>query len=251
MTLVEATGGNTGIGMAMATAVRGYHLILTMPESMSTERVALLRHLGADVMLTPGILMSDAVARAKRLVAANPGFVMLDQFRNPANPELHRRTTAVEIWDDTQGAVDVFVCAVGTGGTVTGVGEVLKARKPSVRVVAVEPAGAAILSGRPPGTHQMPGIGVGFIPEVLNRSILDEVIPVTDDEAFAGARRLGREEGIVAGVSSGAAVHAALLEASRDDAQGKLIVVQLPDTGERYITTPMFALDGGATSRCC
>lgn len=169
---------------------------------------------------------------------------MLDQFRNPANPEIHRRTTALEIWDDTQGTVDVFVSAVGTGGTITGVGEVLKKRKPSVRVIAVEPAGAAVLSGGPAGKHQMPGIGVGFIPQVLNRSILDEVIAVSDEDAFACARRLARTEGIVAGVSSGAALHVALAVASRKDAAGKMIVVLLPDTGERYITTNLFVREG-------
>lgn len=241
MTLVEATGGNTGIGLAFAAAIRGYRLILTMPETMSTERVALLRHLGAEVVLTPGILMADAVARAVQLVKEIPGGIMLDQFTNPANPEIHRRTTALEIWGDTQGGVDVFVSAVGTGGTITGVGEALKGRKPGVRIVAVEPAGAAVLSGRPAGNHQMPGIGVGFIPEVLNRSILDEVIAVTDEEAFACTRRLAREEGVVAGVSSGAALHAALVVASRQGAAGKLIVVLLPDTGERYVTTSLFA----------
>lgn len=240
ITIVEATGGNTGIGLAFAAAIRGYRLVLTMPESMSKERVALLRFLGAEVMLTPGILMGDAVARATQLVKEIPESIMLDQFRNPANPEVHRRTTAMEIWNDTGGGVDVFVSAVGTGGTITGVGEALKARKPSVRVVAVEPAGAAVLSGRPAGNHQMPGIGVGFIPEVLNRSILDEIIVVTDEEAFACTRRLGREEGIIAGVSSGAALHAALAIASRKDAARKMIVVLLPDTGERYITTPLF-----------
>jgi cysteine synthase A len=240
-TLVEATGGNTGIGLAFAAAIRGYRLILTMPETMSTERVALLRHLGAEVVLTPGILMGDAIARASQLVKEIPGSIMLDQFRNPANPEVHRRTTAVEVWDDTQGAVDVFVSAVGTGGTITGVGEVLKARKPSVRVVAVEPAGAAVLSGRPAGSHLIPGIGVGFIPEVLNRSILDEVIAVTDADAFGSARMLAREEGILAGISSGAAVHAALAVASRTDAAGRLIVVILADTAERYVTTSLFA----------
>jgi len=203
--------------------------------------VALLRQLGAEVMLTPGILMSDAVKRAEQLTREISGSVMLDQFKNPANPELHRRTTAIEIWDDTGGAIDVFVSAVGTGGTITGVGEVLKARKPSVRIVAVEPAGAALLSGRPAGKHLMPGIGVGFIPQVLNRSILDEVIAVTDDEAFATTRRLARTEGIVAGVSSGAALHAALAVASRAESAGKMIVVILPDTGERYITTSLFA----------
>jgi cysteine synthase len=221
-------------------AIRGYRLILTMPETMSTERVALLRHLGAEVVLTPGILMNDAVARAAQLVKEIPGAIMLDQFTNPANPAVHRQTTAMEIWNDTAGAVDVFVSAVGTGGTITGVGEVLKERKPSVRIVAVEPAGSALLSGGPPGPHQMPGIGIGFIPKVLNRTILDEVIAITDDEAFRMARRLAKEEGILAGVSSGAALHAALALASRDDAAQKLIVVILPDTGERYITTPLF-----------
>jgi cysteine synthase A len=208
---------------------------------MSKERVALLRHLGAEVVLTPGILMGDAVARAAQLVREMPGAIMLDQFTNPMNPEVHRRTTAIEIWDDTQGAVDVFVSAVGTGGTITGVGEVLKARKPGVHIVAVEPAGAAVLSGGPAGNHQMPGIGVGFIPDVLNRSILDEVIAVTDAEAFACTRRLARLEGIVAGVSSGAALHAALAVAARQNAAARLIVVLLPDTGERYVTTSLFA----------
>ncbi len=243
MTLVEATGGNTGIGLALAAAIRGYRLILTMPESMSKERVALLRHLGAEVVLTPGILMGDAVARAAQLVKEISNAVMLDQFKNRANPEVHKRTTAVEIWDDTQGGVDVFVAGVGTGGTITGVGEALKERKPGVRIVAVEPAGAAVLSGKPVGNHQMPGIGVGFIPEVLNRAMLDEVIAVTDEDAFTCTRRLAREEGIVAGVSSGAALHAALAIAARKDAAGKMIVVLLPDTGERYITTALFAQD--------
>ena len=240
MTLVEATGGNTGIGLAFAAAVRGYRLVLTMPETMSTERVALLRHLGADVVLTPGILMGDAIARATQLVKEIPGSIMLDQFTNPANPEVHRRTTAVEIWEDTRGAVDVFVSAVGTGGTITGVGEVLKARKPGVRIVAVEPAGAAVLSGGPAGNHLMPGIGVGFIPVVLNRAILDEVMAVADEDAFGCTRRLAREEGILAGVSSGAALHAALAVAARPDAAGKMIVVLLADTGERYVTTSLF-----------
>jgi cysteine synthase A len=240
-TLVEATGGNTGIGLAFAAAIRGYRLILTMPEKMSTERVALLRHLGAEVVLTPGILMGDAVTRAKQLVAEIPGSLMLDQFTNPANPGIHRKTTAVEIWDDTEGAIDVFVSAVGTGGTITGVGEALKQRKPGVRVVAVEPAGAAVLSGRPAGNHQIPGIGVGFVPAVLNRAILDEVIAVADEDAFECTRRLARKEGILAGVSSGAALSAAIAVASREDSSGKMIVVLLADTGERYITTALFA----------
>jgi cysteine synthase len=212
-----------------------------MPASMSTERVALLHQLGAEVVLTPGILMGDAVARAKQLVEETPNSIMLDQLNNPANVEMHRRTTAVEIWDDAQGAVDIFVSAVGTGGTITGVGEVLKERKPGARIVAVEPTGAALLSGGTAGPHQMPGIGIGFIPPVLNRSIIDEVIAVTDDEAFDTARRLARTEGILAGVSSGAALHAALAVAARRDALEKTIVVLLADTGERYITTNLFA----------
>jgi cysteine synthase A len=241
MTIVEATGGNTGIGLAFVAAIRGYRLILTMPETMSKERVALLRQFGAEVVLTPGILMGDAVARAEQLVKEHPGSVMLDQFRNPANPEVHRRTTAVEIWEDTEGAVDIFVSAVGTGGTITGVGEALKQRKPAVRVVAVEPSGAALLSGKPAGSHHIPGIGVGFIPDVLNHDIIDEVIAVTDEDAFRRARQLAREEGILAGASSGAALHAALSVASRKDCAGKLVVVLLADTGERYITTDLFA----------
>lgn len=240
MTLVEATGGNTGIGLAFAAAVRGYRLVLTMPAAMSKERVAMLRHLGAEVILTPGILMEAAVSRARQLVAETAGAILLDQFNNPANPELHRRTTSVEIWDDTQGAVDCFVSAVGTGGTITGVAEVLKARKPSVRAVAVEPAGAAVLSGNSPGEHSMPGIGVGFVPAVLNRAVLDEVIAVTNEEAFSAARRLAREEGIVAGISSGAALHAALAVASRPESAGMMVVVLLADTGERYLSTALF-----------
>jgi cysteine synthase len=246
MTIIEATGGNTGIGLAFAAAIRGYRLILAMPETMSKERVALLRHFGAEVVLTPGILMGDAVARAAQLVTQIPDAIMLDQFKNPANPELHRRTTAVELWNDTQGRVDSFVSAVGTGGTITGVGEVLKLRKPDVRVVAVEPTGAAVLSGRPAGNHLMPGIGVGFIPEVLNRAILDEVIAVTDEDAFTGARQLAREEGILAGVSSGAALCAALIIAARPEAAGKMIVVLLADTGERYVSTALFAAGSSA-----
>jgi cysteine synthase A len=240
MTLIEATGGNTGIGLAFTAASRGYRLILTMPDVMSKERVALLRHLGAEVVLTPGILMTDAVLRAQQLHKEIPNSLLLDQFRNPVNPELHRRTTAVEIWNDTHGEVDCFVSAVGTGGTITGVGELLKERKPGVRIIAVEPAGAAVLSGDAPGPHQMPGIGVGFIPEVLNRSIIDEVISVTDDEAFASARQLARMEGVVAGVSSGAALHAALKVAARAEFTNKMIVVLLADTGERYLSTALF-----------
>jgi len=241
VTIVEATGGNTGIGLAFAAAIRGYRLILTMPESMSRERVALIRQLGAEVRLTQGILMAGAVELARQIVAQQPDCVWLDQFTNPANPDVHRRTTAEEIWNDTGGEVDAFVSAVGTGGTITGVGEVLKRRRPGVRIIAVEPSGAAVLSGGKPGVHQMPGIGVGFVPAVLNRSIIDEVVTVTDEEAFACARRLAREEGIIAGVSSGAALHAALMIAARGTFAGKTIVVPLCDTGERYITTALFA----------
>lgn len=248
MTLVEPTGGNTGIGLAFVAAIRGYRLILTMPRTMSTERVALLRFLGAEVVLTPGILMGDAVARAEQIMQEIQGSVMLDQFRNAANPEIHRRTTAVEIWEDTHGEVDIFVSALGTGGTITGVGEVLKERKSGVRIIAVEPANAAVLSGRPAGSHLIPGIGVGFVPDVLNRSIIDEIITVTDEEAMAGSRRLAREEGILAGVSSGAALLAALQIASREDAAGKVIVVILADTGERYITSALFAPGADASS---
>lgn len=239
-TVIEATGGNTGIGLAAVAAVRGYRLVLTMPESMSVERVALLRHLGAEVVLTDGILMADAVRRADELSEELNAF-RLDQFSDPANPEMHRRTTAEEIWRQTGGRVDVFVSAVGTGGTLTGVGDVLKRRGAGVRVVAVEPAGAAVLSGQPPGQHQMPGIGVGFVPPVLDRALIDDVVTVTDEEAFEGSRQLGRREGILAGVSAGAAVHAALSIAARDDAAGTTIVVVLADSAERYVTTGLLS----------
>jgi cysteine synthase len=241
MTVVAATGGNTGIGLAFVAAIRGYGLILTMPDSMSKERVALLHQYGAEVILTPGILMAEAVARAQDIAASTPGAINLDQFANPANPTLHRRTTAVEIWDDTDGAIDVFVSAVGTGGTISGVGELLKERKPAVKIVAVEPAGAAVLSGKPAGTHQMPGIGVGFVPAVLNRKVIDEIIAVSDADAFACARRLARTEGVLAGVSAGAALHAALTLAKRPELASQLIVVMICDTGERYLSSALFA----------
>jgi cysteine synthase len=239
-TLVEATSGNTGVALAFAAATKGYRLILTMPERMSKERIALLRYLGADVVLTPGTLMRDAVEKANEIVSDNPGALMLQQFKNPANPEAHRRTTGIEIWEDTAGAVDIFVAGVGTGGTITGVGELLKLRKPHARVVAVEPAKAAVLSGGKPANHLIQGIGAGFVPEVLNRGVIDEIVTVTEDDAFSTARRLAREEGLLCGISSGAALAAALTVAKRPENKDKLVVVMLPDTGERYVTTPLF-----------
>jgi cysteine synthase A len=240
-TIIEPTSGNTGIALAFVAAARGYRLIVTMPERMSGERAALLRYLGAEVVTTPGTLMRDAVARAEELRRQTPGAVVLGQFSNPANPEIHRRTTAVEVWEDSGGEVDVFVAGVGTGGTITGVGEVLKQRKPGVRVVAVEPAKAAVLSGGTPSNHLIQGIGAGFVPPILNRAVIDEVIAVSEDEAFASARRLAREEGILAGISSGAALAAALTVAERPESAGKLVVVVLPDSGERYVSTPLFS----------
>lgn len=239
-TIIEATGGNTGIGLALAAAVRGYRLILTMPQAMSEERVALLQFLGAEVHLTPGILMNAAVEKARQLAIEIPNSVLMDQFNNPANPALHRRTTAVEILDDADGSVDSFVSAVGTGGTITGVGEVLKQRNPATRIIAVEPAGAAVLSGGEAGTHQMPGIGVGFVPSVLNRAILDAIVTVEDEEAFSACRRLARTEGIMAGVSAGAALHAAHNEASDPRRPDRTIVVFLADTAERYLSSALF-----------
>lgn len=239
-TIIEPTSGNTGIALAFVAAARGYRLIVTMPERMSAERAALLRYLGAEVINTPGTLMRDAVMRAEELRKQIPGSLVLGQFTNPANPEVHRRTTAVEIWDDTRGQVDLFVAGVGTGGTITGVGEVLKRRKPSVKVIAVEPAKAAVLSGGAVGNHLIQGIGAGFVPPILNKAVIDEVITVSEDEAFACARRLAREEGILCGISSGAALAAALAVAARPEAEGRLIVVVLPDSGERYVSTPLF-----------
>jgi len=239
-TLVEPTSGNTGIALAFAAAAKGYRLVLTMPERMSKERIALLRFLGATVELTPGALMAGAVERAEQLVAQTPGAVMLQQFENPANPEVHRKTTAEEIWRDTEGAVDVFVAGVGTGGTITGVGEVLKERKKSVRVVAVEPAAAAVLSGKPPGQHYLMGLGAGFIPKVLNVDIIDEIVPVKESTALDYQRRLAREEGICVGISSGAAVAAALHVAKRKELAGKMVVTVACDTGERYVTSMLY-----------
>jgi len=240
-TIVESTSGNTGIALAFVAAARGYKLLLTMPERMSSERVALLRYLGAEVVLTPGSLMRDAVVRANELEKEIPGAVQLRQFENPANPEVHRRTTAVEIWEDTAGGVDVFVAGVGTGGTITGVGEFLKQRKPGVRVVAVEPEGAAVLSGGKVRHHMIQGIGAGFVPPLLNRSVIDEVVAVEEDAAFGYARRLAREEGVLAGISSGAAVAAAVAVASREEMRDKLVLTVICDTGERYVNTPLIS----------
>ncbi|AUX26030.1 cysteine synthase [Sorangium cellulosum] len=251
--LVEPTSGNTGIALAMIAAAKGYRLILTMPESMSPERIALLRAFGAEVLLTPGSLMLKAVARARQIVEETPGAVMLQQFENPANPAAHRASTALEIWDDTGGEVDVVVAGVGTGGTITGVGEVLKARKPGVRMVAVEPRNAAVLSGGRVGAHLIQGIGAGFIPKILRRDLIDEVVPVSEDESFDAARRLAKAEGILVGISGGAAMAAALSIATREEMRGKKIVVILPDGGERYVTSPLFkelvGRDRGAAAR--
>jgi len=238
--LVEPTSGNTGIALAMVAAAKGYRLLLTMPESMSQERVALLRAYGAEVVLTPGSLMVQAVEAARRIVRERPGAVMLDQFDNPANPAAHRETTGPEIWEATGGAVDCVVAGVGTGGTVTGVGEALKARKPGVRMIAVEPRNAAALSGGRIGPHLIQGIGAGFVPGILRRELIDEVVTVTEDEAFEAARRLARDEGILVGISSGAALAAAAQVACREAMRGKLVVVILCDGGERYLTTPLF-----------
>jgi cysteine synthase len=238
--LVEPTSGNTGIALAFVAAAKGYRLTLTMPEHISQERVAFLRMLGATIVFTPGSLMKEAVKKAEELVAATPGAVMLQQFRNPANPEIHRRTTAEEIWTDMGGEIDVFVAGVGTGGTITGVGEVLKARRPTCTVVAVEPASAAVLSGRAAGAHHLPGLGAGFIPEILNRAVIDEVVAVTEEQAVRTQLQLSAREGLAAGMSSGAALHAALTVARRPGMAGKRFVVILPDGGERYANNAVF-----------
>jgi cysteine synthase A len=239
--IVEPTSGNTGIALAFVCAARGYRLILTMPETMSLERRKLLKHLGAEVVLTPGGQgMTGAIKRAQEIVAENPGAYLPDQFNNPANPEIHRRTTAEEIWRHTGGAADILVAGVGTGGTITGVAEVIKARKPSFRAVAVEPAASPVLSGGAAGPHQIQGIGAGFVPGVLNRQVIDEIIIVTDDEALKTAREVARREGILCGISSGAAVFAALQVARRPENRGRVIVAILPSTGERYLSTSLF-----------
>jgi cysteine synthase A len=243
-TIVEPTSGNTGIALAAICAAKGYKLIITMPDTMSRERRRLLQALGAKLVLTPGERgMSGAIAEAERIVGSTPNCFMPNQFTNPANPQVHRETTAEEIWRDTDGEIDILVAGVGTGGTITGIGEVLKQRKEHLKVIAVEPAGSPVLSGGIAGKHGIQGIGAGFVPAVLNRNIIDEVITVKDEDAIEMARRLARDEGILAGVSSGAAVWAALQVAKRSKNKGRLIVVILPDCGERYLSTELYKVD--------
>ena len=240
--IVEPTSGNTGIALAMVCAARGYKCVLTMPETMSKERRVLLRAYGAELVLTPGSEgMAGAIRKAEELVASNPCYLMPQQFKNPANPEIHRKTTAEEIWRDTDGKADILVAGIGTGGTITGVGEVIKARKPSFKCIAVEPDASPVLSGGPKGPHPIQGIGAGFVPDVLNTKIYDEIIRVKNDDAFETARRMAREEGLLVGISSGAATWAAVQVARRPENTGKLIVVIIPSFGERYLSTALFA----------
>ena len=242
--IVEPTSGNTGIALAFICAAKKYRLLLTMPDTMSIERRKLLKHLGAELVLTPGNEgMKGAIQRAGEILAETPNAYMPDQFSNPANPEIHRRTTAKEIWRDTNGGVDILVAGVGTGGTITGVSEVIKDQKPSFRTVAVEPGDSPVLSGGKPGPHKIQGIGAGFVPRVLNTDIIDEVVTVSNDEAFETARAMARQEGILCGISSGAATAAALRIAKRDENKDKQILVILPSTGERYMSTDLFLKD--------
>jgi cysteine synthase A len=239
--ILEPTSGNTGIALAFVCAAKGYPLVLTMPDSMSVERVHLLRMFGAEVVLTPGNEgMTGAVRRAEEMAAEDPWYLILQQFKNPANPEIHRKTTALEIWEDTDGKVDILVAGVGTGGTITGVSEVIRKKKPEFKAIAVEPDDSPVLSGGRPGPHKIQGIGAGFVPEVLQMDLVDEVIKVSDEDAGLLARRLAKEEGILAGISSGAAAWAAIEVAKRQENENKMIVVILPDTGERYISTWLF-----------
>jgi len=240
--VLEPTSGNTGIGLAMVCAARGYKCTLVMPDTMSKERRMLLRAYGAELVLTPGAeRMPGAIRKAEEMAAADPRYFIPQQFENPANPEVHRRTTAEEIWRDTDGKADILISGIGTGGTITGVGEVIKARKPSFRCVAVEPDASAVLSGGPAGGHPIQGIGAGFVPEILNTKIYDEIVRVKNDDAFDIARRMAREEGLLVGISSGAAMWAGLQVARRAENKGKLVVVIIPSFGERYLSTPLFA----------
>ncbi|NTW83101.1 MAG: cysteine synthase A [Chlorobiaceae bacterium] len=242
--IIEPTSGNTGIALAFIAAAKGYRLILTMPETMSIERRNLLKALGAELVLTPGPEgMGGAIRKADELHSTYPGSFVPQQFRNLANPEIHRRTTAEEIWNDTDGEVDIFVSGVGTGGTITGVGEVLKARKPGVKIVAVEPADSPVLSGGKPGPHKIQGIGAGFVPDILNKEVIDEIITVKNEDALQTGRQLARTEGLIIGISSGAAAYAALQLALREENRGKRIVVILPDTGERYLSTLLYQFE--------
>ena len=244
--IVEPTSGNTGISLAFICAAKGYKLCLTMPDTMSMERRKLLKHLGAELVLTPGANgMKGAIEEAAGILASEKNAHMLDQFKNPANPKIHRETTAEEIWHDTAGRVDILVSGVGTGGTITGVSQVVKSRKPSFKAVAVEPADSPVLSGGSPGPHKIQGIGAGFIPDVLDQSMIDAVVTVKNEDAFETARELSKKEGILGGISSGAAIWAAIEIAKREDSRGKMIVVILPSTGERYISTDLFESSSG------